>query len=129
MKVLAIAIGLLLAAIGLVGVVAPLLILEFGRSLLTPIALYAVAAFRIGAGVVLVLAAADSRLPTVFRFFGTVIILAGVFTLFLGVEHSRAILDWWSSQGSLFMRLCLGGPMAVGLFIVYSLTSPRRAAA
>ena len=57
MKVLAIAIGLLLAVIGLVGVVAPSFIVEFGRSLLTPIALFAVAAFRIGVGVVLVLVA------------------------------------------------------------------------
>jgi len=53
----------LCAAIGLIGVVAPSLIVEIGRSLLVPIALYVVAAFRIGVGIVLLLAAADSRLP------------------------------------------------------------------
>jgi hypothetical protein len=128
-KILAIVIGLLLAAIGLAGVVAPSFILELGRSLLTPMSLYLVAALRIGVGVVLLLAAADSRLPPALRVFGIVIILAGVFTLFLGVERSRAILDWWSNQGPLFMRFCLLGPLVVGLFIVYVLTSPRRAAA
>jgi hypothetical protein len=128
-KILAIVIGVLLAAIGLVGVVAPSFILEIGRSLLTPMSLYGVAALRIGVGVVLLSTATDSRLPTALRVFGVVIILAGVFTLFLGVEHSRAILDWWSNQGPLFMRFCLLGPLVIGLFIVYALTSPRRAAA
>jgi hypothetical protein len=65
----------------------------------------------------------------VLRIFGIVIILAGVLTLFLGVEHSRAILDWWSNQGPLFMRFCLAGPLVIGLFVIYALTSPRRTAA
>ena len=129
MKILAIAIGLAMVVMGLVGVVAPSIILEIGRSLLTPAALYAVAALRIGIGAVLVLVASASRLPAVFRVVGIVFIIAGVLTLFLRVEHSRAILDWWSNQGSSFMRFCLVGPIAVGLFIVYALTSPRHAAA
>jgi len=128
-KVLAIAIGLALGVIGLVGVVAPSIILDIGRSLLAPAALYAVAALRIGIGVVLVRAASASHVPTALRIVGIVVILAGVLTLFLGVEHSRAILDWWSNRGTTFMRVCLIGPMVVGLFIVYALTSPRRAAA
>jgi hypothetical protein len=41
--------------------------LEIGRSLLTPLSLYLVAAFRIGVGVVLLLVAADSRAPTALR--------------------------------------------------------------
>ncbi len=128
MKVLAIAIGLVIGAIGLVGVVAPSIILEFGRSLLTPAALYAVAALRIGIGVVLVRVAPDSRLPTVLRILGILIIIAGVLTPFFGVERSRAILDWWSNQGPLVTRLCLSVAIAFGLFIVYAVTSPRRTA-
>jgi hypothetical protein len=128
-KILAIAIGLVIGVIGLVGVVSPSFILEFGRSLLTPIALYVVAALRICIGVVLVRVASHSRLPGVLRIFGIVIIFAGVLTLFLGVEHSRAILDWWSNRGPLFMRFCLAGPVAVGIIIVYALTSTRRTAA
>jgi hypothetical protein len=128
-KVLAIAIGLVIGTIGLVGIVSPSFIIEFGRSLLTPSALYVVAALRIGFGIVLFLVAAGSRLPTVLRIFGIVIFTAGVLTLFLGVESSRAILDWWSNQAPLFMRFCLAGPMVVGIFIVYALTSPRRTAA
>jgi hypothetical protein len=128
-KAIAIAVGLIISAIGLIGVVAPLLVLEFGRSLLTPTALYFVAAFRIGIGVVLVRVAPVSRVPAVLRIVGIFVIIAGVLTLFLGVEHSRAILDWWSNQGPTFMRFCLSLPMALGLFIVYVVTSPRRTAA
>ena len=129
MKAIAITIGLIISAIGLIGVVAPLLVLEIGRSLLTPTALYFVAALRIGIGVVLVWVARVSRVPAAFRIVGIFVIIAGVLTLFLGVEHSRAILDWWSNQGPTFMRICLSLPMALGLFIVYAVTSPRRTAA
>ena len=129
MKAIAITIGLIISAIGLIGVVAPLLVLEIGRSLLTPTALYFVAALRIGIGVVLVWVARVSRVPAVFRIVGIFVIIAGVLTPFLGVEHSRAILDWWSNQGPTFMRFCLSLPMALGLFIVYAVTSPRRTAA
>jgi hypothetical protein len=128
-KLLATIIGFFVAAFGLVGVMDPAYILEVGRSLLTPTSLYGVAAFRIGVGVVLLLVAAHSRAPAAFRVFGSVIVLAGVLTLFLGVGRSGAILEWWSAQGPLFMRLCLALPLAMGLFIVYALTSSRRAAA
>lgn len=129
MKTIAIVIGLIIGAVGLVGVVAPLLVLEFGRSLLTPTALYFVAAFRIGIGLVLVRVAPVSRVPAALRLVGILIIIAGVLTFFLGVEHSRAILDWWSSQGPSFMRFCLALPLALGLFLVYAVASPRRTAA
>lgn len=129
MKLLAIVIGLLIGAVGLVGMVAPSLLLEFGRSLLTPTALYVVAALRIGIGVVLVRIAAVSRLPKVLRVLGVFFILAGLATPFFGVERARAVFDWWSSQGAWFMRVCAGVPVAFALFIVYAVIPPRRAAA
>jgi hypothetical protein len=123
------AIGLIIGAIGIVGVVVPSLLLEFGRSLLTPTALYIVAALRIGIGVVLVRIAPVSRTPKGLRVLGILIIIAGLLTPFFGVERSRAILDWWSSQGPSFMRVCAGVAVAFGLFIVYAVTSLRRTAA
>ena len=128
MKLLAMAIGFIIGAIGVVGVGAPSLLLEFGRSLLTPTALYIVAALRIGIGVVLVRVAPISRMPKVLRVLGILIIIAGVLTPFFGVERSRAVLDWWSSQGPSFMRLLASVAVAFGLFIVYVVT-PRRTAA
>ena len=123
------AIGLIIGAIGLVGVVAPSLLLEAGQSLLTPTGLYIVAALRIAIGLVLVRVAPDSRTPKILRIVGVLIIIAGVLTPFFGVERSRAIFDWWSSQGLMFMRLGAGVAVAFGLFIVYAVTLPRRTAA
>jgi hypothetical protein len=119
------AIGLIIGAIGIAGVAAPSLLLEFGRSLLTPTALYIVSAFRIGIGVVLVWVAPVSRMPRVLRVLGILIIIAGVLTPFFGVERSRAVFDWWSSQGPSFMRILASVAIGFGLFIVYAVT-PRR---
>jgi hypothetical protein len=91
MKLLAGAIALIIAATGVVGVISPSLVLELARSLLTPGALYVVAAVRITFGVVLVYVASASRLPRTIRILGTVIIVAGVLTPFFGVERSRAV--------------------------------------
>ena len=128
-KHLTMAIGLAFAAIGLIGVAAPSLVLEFGQSLLTRTGLYIVAALRIGIGLVLVRVAPDSRTPKILRIVGVLIIIAGVLTPFFGVDRSRAIFDWLSSQEPLLVRLGAGVAAAFGLFIVYAVTSPRRAAA
>jgi uncharacterized membrane protein len=125
-KHLTMAIGLAIATIGLVVVAAPSLLLEFGQSLLTPTALYIVAAVRIGIGLVLVRVAPDSRTPKVLRIVGILIIIAGLLTPFFGVERSRAIFDWLSGQDPLFVRLGAGVAVAFGLFIIYAVTSPRR---
>ena len=129
MKHLTMAIGLAIATIGLVVLAAPSLLVEFGQSMLTPAGLYIIAALRIGIGLVLVRVVPDSRTPKVFRIVGILMIIAGLLTPFFGVERSRAIFDWWSSQGPLFMRLGAVAVAAFGLFIVYAVTSPRRAAA
>ena len=123
------AVGLVVVAIGLFGIVVPSLLLELGRSLLTPMALYMVAALRILICVVLVRVAPVSRMPGVLRALGIIIIIAGVLTPFFGVERSLAVLEWWSSQGEAFMRVTAGLPVAIGLFIIYAVTSPHGFAA
>jgi hypothetical protein len=40
-----------------------------------------------------------------------------------------AMLNWWSNQGQLLMRASAGIAVALGLFIVYVVTTRRRAAA
>jgi uncharacterized membrane protein YidH (DUF202 family) len=128
-KLLAMALGLIIAAIGVLGVAAPSVLLDFGRSLQTTNALYIVAAVRVVFGTILLSVAPASRTPKILRVFGVFIIIAGVITPFFGVERSRAIFDWWSTQGSFFTRAWAIVAVAFGLFIVYAITSPRRSAA
>ena len=129
MKVLAIAFGVAIAVIGVLGVAAPSVLLDFVRSLQTTNAHYIVAAVRLIFGVILLCVAPVSRTPKILRVLGAFIIIAGVITPFLGVERHRAILDWYSSQGSLFTRAWGIVAVVFGVFIVYAVASPRRSAA
>ena len=122
-NILAMGLGFVIAAIGVLGVVAPSILLELGRSLQSAGALYVVAAVRVGFGSILFWAAPNSRTPRTLRILGIVFIIAGLVTPFFGVERTRAVFDWWSTHGSFFTR---AGPVAAvgfGLFIAYSTSS------
>lgn len=121
--------GFTVAAIGAVGVVDPLVLLELGDSLLTPTVLYTAAAVRVLFGAVLLWLAPASRAPKTLRVIGALLVVAGVLTPFVGLEHSRATLDWLLTQGPLFTRAWAGVAVLLGLFIVYALTGSRRFAA
>ncbi|MFI5342275.1 MAG: hypothetical protein ACHQ7N_20880, partial [Candidatus Methylomirabilales bacterium] len=58
-----------------------------------------------------------------------VIIVAGLLLPVFGVERTQAMLGWFSSQGSLFMRAWASMAVIFGLFSIYVVNSPRRAAA
>ena len=126
-NLLAMALGFVTAAIGVLGVATPSVLLEFGRLLQLTGALYVVAAVRVGFGTILFWAAPDSRTPRTLRVLGIFIIIAGLVTPFLGVERSRAMFDWWSTQGSFFTRAWPIAAVGFGLFIAYA-TAPRGAA-
>ncbi|HEY3048038.1 MAG TPA: hypothetical protein VGJ72_11325 [Polaromonas sp.] len=127
MKLLAMAVGLLIAAMGIVGIVAPSVPLQIAHSLLTPGGLYVVAAVRVCFGLLLLWVAPGSRTPVALRVLGALIVVAGLFTPLFGVERSRAALDWWSGQGPAFMRVSLSLAVVFGLFVVYAVAPRRRA--
>ena len=129
MQLLVMVIGLLITAIGILGIAAPSVPLQFAQSLLTPSALYIVAAVRVCFGLLLVWVAPGSRAPIVLRALGVLIVIAGVITPFVGVERWSAILDWWSSRGAAYMRVSMGIAVVLGLFIAYAVAPRRRAAA
>ena len=129
MKLLAVALGVLLALVGMLFVAAPFAVLEFGRSILSPGVLYIAAAVRIIFGGVLLWVAPASRAPTVLRILGTVLVVAGVATPFVGVELSRVVFDWMLAQGSLFTRAWASAAIVLGVLIVYVVMTPRKFAA
>jgi hypothetical protein len=94
MRVLALAIAGVVVALGVSGAVIPDVVIATGRHWVSPFGLYAAAAFRVGAGLVLILAARESRAAGILRAIGAVVLMAGVATLFSGVEAARARLDW-----------------------------------
>jgi hypothetical protein len=121
--------GFVVATIGAVGVVAPDVLLALGESLLTSTVLYIAAAVRVILGATLLWVAPASRAPKTLRVIGALLVFAGVLTLSIDIEHSRAMLDWLLDQGPVFMRALGGAAVVLGLFIVHALTGPRRFAA
>jgi hypothetical protein len=126
LRVVAAAIGLVIGGVGVVGVVAPSLLLDLGRSLLSSQALYAVAAVRVALGLLLLFVAGASRMPRTLRVIGALILINGVVTPLFGVAGSQALLDWFSSQGLMFVRFMATFAIAFGVFVVYVVAPPRR---
>lgn len=125
MRPLALLVAFFIFLVGITGVFFAEGLLKVGHYLATPVGLYVAAALRVGIGLVLALAAANSRAPKTLRVIGIIVIVAGLTTPFLGVERTRAILDWWSAQGPVLMRLGPGFALIVGGFIAYAV-APRR---
>ena len=120
MTIVAAILSLLIAAVGVLGIVAPERLVAFGRAIQTPAGLYAAGAFRVVLGIALFLAAPDSRAPDVIRVFGVIIIVGGVATPLVGLERSRKILDWWTQKGSWFIRLWSLVALGFGLWLAYA---------
>ena len=121
MKLLGLLVALFIALIGLTGIFAPNRLLTISQSSVTPIGIYVAAALRIGIGLVLVRVASSSRAPKVLFAFGVIAVIAGLVTLFLGIERAQALLEWWSAQGPAFIRLWAGLPLVLGGFIAYAI--------
>lgn len=128
LNVVAMAIGLAVAGLGSVGLVAPSLLVDFGNALLTETGLYIVAAVRIVFGLLLFFAARHSRMPRALRAIGMVIIVAGLITPLFGVERSVSMFNWLTTQGPAFVRVVAIVAIALGAFILYVAT-PRRGSA
>jgi uncharacterized membrane protein YidH (DUF202 family) len=120
--------GLVVAAVGGVGLVAPSALLDFGQSLQTTQALYIVAVVRVVFGAILVSVAPASRMPGTLRILGAFIIVAGVATPISGAQRAHDLLDWWSSQDPLFTRAWAAVAVVFGMFIVYAVAARRRSA-
>jgi hypothetical protein len=124
MRLLAKCFGILAIAVGIIGIISPASFIAVGYHELTPVALYLVAALRIGIGLVLIGTASGARMPKTLRVLGTLVLLAGLATPFVGIERARAMLDW-AGDGTLLLRLSLCAKIAIGALIVYAV-NPRR---
>jgi hypothetical protein len=125
MRWFAVLVGLVIAAFGILGIAAPTVLLEVAAFALTQAGFYVAAALRIAFGLVLIAAAAGSRLPRTLRTLGALFVVAGIVTPIIGVERARALVHWWSSHGSGFTRVWAVLPAILGLFVIYAAT-PRR---
>jgi hypothetical protein len=117
---LALLIGLLLVVQGILGIAAPDVFVRTLRFIQTPPVIYVAAVIRVVFGVVLVCAAPGSRLPMFLRVFGSIIIIGGLLTPFVGVRFAHLILAWWTSGGPPLVRVFAGVSLVLGIFTAYA---------
>jgi hypothetical protein len=120
--------GIAVAGLGLIGLVAPSLLLDIGKSLLTESGLYAVAAVRVAFGLLLLFVARISRMPRTMRVIGIVIIIAGLFTPLFGLERFASMFKWLSTHGFAFVRVMAMFAVAFGALVVFAVTPRQRSA-
>ena len=121
-NILAMAVGLLMAAIGVLAIASPTTLLELGRALQSTGGLWLLGMIRIACGAILLWAATNARTPRVLIALGILIILFGMATPFIGLEKSRAMFDWWTTQGSSLARAWPVIAIGVGAYIAYVVT-------
>jgi hypothetical protein len=128
MKTLTLLIALFVMVVGVTGIVMPQSLIAVGKYVITPSGLWAIAALRVGSGLLLISVARVSRAPRTLRALGAVVVVAGLVTPLFSVERLRAILDWEATQGSAFIRVVAGLVVLLGGFIAFAVTPRRRPA-
>jgi hypothetical protein len=126
-KTLAFVIGLLIAAFGTVGILAPSVLVWVAQHAVSPTQLYFIAAIRVAFGVLLISVASGSRAPKTLRVVALIPLVAGI-ALLVNVERAPAIIEWWLQQGPGLVRLSALAVVAIGGFVAYACAPARRAA-
>jgi hypothetical protein len=86
----------------------------------SPGTLAAAAGLRVLLGVLLLLVAADSRLPVALLAIGAFSILAGLLIPVLGFERIGRMVRWWLAQPAGFVRAWAAAALAFGAFLVWA---------
>lgn len=125
-KIAALFIGMFLACLGILGVASPETFLEAVRFFQAPPVIYLAAIIRVVIGIILIVAARESRFRMIIRVLGILIMIGGLLTPFWGAQLASAILNSWTEGGSSIVRLWAVFSLALGVFVVYAIAAKRR---
>ena len=125
MKTIAFLLSLFVAAMGALGVVSPPMLLSTVRRLTSPAGVYAVSALRMIMGSALYLSAPASRIPKAVRALGDITFASGIIAPFFGPERFRRLLEWWSVQGTPFIRVWAFVAVVSGLLLAWAVAPVR----
>ena len=114
-------VGLLIMAIGLFGLIAPgVLMRSMRRVWQRPSGLYVAVVFRLLLGVVLFLAAPESRFPITLKVLGAITVLAAVSVPLMGYARLTRFLRWFTELGPAVLRAWAVIALGLGAFLVYA---------
>jgi len=125
MKVAALLIALIAMVAGIVGIVSPDSLTTVRRLYFaTPGGLYTAGAVRLTMGLVLILAAPDSRVPKTLRALGAVVCLQGLSATLFGPDRARAILEWEATHIALLRAGAAVALISSG-FVAFAVATPQ----
>jgi|SRR5262245_58052605 len=125
--------GLLISAVGAVGILAPPSLGWIAQKFVTSgaFAFYGIATIRIAFGLLLIWAAPASHAPKALRILGYVIVILGIttaLTTLVAIGPAQDSIEWWLPQGFGVFRLTAVLILALGGFIAWACAPARRAA-
>jgi hypothetical protein len=113
-------VGLVISALGVLGVVAPERLLGRVRRVATPSGIWFIAGIRLLFGALLLLAADASRAPLYLTLLGAVALISGVVTPILGPRRAAVMIDWFEARPAGVVRAWCGFVIAFGLSLVWA---------
>ena len=113
-------VGLTVAGIGLVGVVAPTKLMALLDSRRVLIGFPMTVAIRIVTGSIFVAAAPDCRVPTLVRLTGLLEFGGAAVLVALGGGRLRRFVEWWLQRSPSFVRYWCLGALTFGSLLVYA---------
>jgi len=121
---IALFLALFAMVVGVVGIVSPDSLTTVRRLYFaTPVGLYAAGAVRVAMGLVLILAAPDSRRPKTLRALGVVVCLQGLAATLFGLDRARAILEWEAMHTALLRAGAVVALVTSG-FVAFAVAKP-----
>jgi hypothetical protein len=120
MGILVASFGVLIAGLGVLGLMGPGRFVSWVRSVWRHDLLWLAVAIRLVLGSVLLLAAPECRASAAVRVLGVISIAAAVSLPLVGSRRLRAFVDWWCRQSTGFIRVWMLAAVLFGGFLVYA---------
>ncbi|MFM8333593.1 MAG: hypothetical protein ACKN9T_18095 [Candidatus Methylumidiphilus sp.] len=117
MTLIALALSLSIAALGVLGLFLPAKLLAVARFFDSRTGLWTAAVLRVVYGMALYQSAHTSLAPKTLIVLGVFIVVMGLLTPLLGPKRLHQILDWYAAQGVVFLRIWAGVALVFGLLV------------
>jgi hypothetical protein len=75
---------------------------------------------RVGLGLLLLVAAEESRFPNPLRILGAITLVAAVAIALMGSTRLQRMIDWWGRRSPTLIRISLALALLFGLFLVFA---------
>jgi hypothetical protein len=116
--------GLAVAAIGLLGVAAPAMLIDLLARWRVLTRLPVTLGLRVGFGILFLVAASHCRLPDLLRVVGILELVGAAVLLVAGSERLQSFVAWWLQRPPAFVRYWCSGAFAFGILLTYAGAQP-----